>query len=87
MTKASAQAATDFAGNMLMPDGCNDCGGDDDAAMTACSVTCIGAVALLPVPAMTRIVSPSLPANFLSTSILGRNGPPDPYPPRPTVLG
>lgn len=74
---------------MGMPDGadCQGCGGDHvGMAMGACVAVCAGVVAL----PSAFIAVPNAAAERLTTAAeadgAGRFGPPDPYPPRRTVL-
>lgn len=75
------------ADDMAMPSGCNGCGGDDQGMPTTCFAVCgNGVFAILPVaPAIAKIVSVSPLAPSVA-SIAGYHGPPDPYPPRFTIL-
>jgi hypothetical protein len=87
MAEMSPKVAAAVSGDMTMPGtGCDDCGGGGDAMMAGCSVTCVGVIALLPTQILTRTADRSLPLLLLSEATIGRNGPPDPYPPRPIVL-
>lgn len=66
---------------------CNGCGGGDDGMpATACNALCGGTVALLPefVPIAVAAVEPAIPVAM--PPHLGRAGPPDPYPPRLSIL-
>ncbi|MGH6701841.1 MAG: hypothetical protein ACRECG_00295 [Bradyrhizobium sp.] len=82
-TKMTTAAANDLP----MPGGCSGCSGDDQGMSMACFAVCGSvAVAILPVaPAIAAVglVSPSTPP---VAAIAGHHGPPDPYPPRPTIL-
>jgi hypothetical protein len=67
--------------------GCGGCsGGGDGMLTTGCFALCGGAVAVLPsfAPIKALAVEPAAPAAVRSS--LGRGGPPDPYPPRPSIL-
>jgi len=79
--KMAAAAASD----MPMPCKC-DCGGNDKMSVTSCSSQCSGipaiqapSLALDIVLVHVRIALATPPAN-------GHTRPPDPYPPRPTIL-
>lgn len=66
---------------------CNGCGGGDDGMpATACNAICSGIVAVLPdlAPVATAAVEPASP--IAVPYHLGRDGPPDPYPPRLSIL-
>ena len=82
-TKMSMASATD----MPIPVGCSGCTGDDQG-MAACFAVCNSSVvAILPFgPAIGIGAMVSLPAPLIA-SVAGHHGPPDPYPPRPTILG
>lgn len=78
---------TASATDMPMPAGCNGCSGDDHGlSSTACFMLCGGVTAVLPsaplLAAGTLVVSPAAQA----VAVAGLHGPPDPYPPRPTIL-
>lgn len=84
---AKMTTATATMDDMPMPGGCSGCSGDDQGMPMACFAVCGSTVvAILPsVPAIAAVVlvSPSTPP---IASIAGHHGPPDPYPPRPTIL-
>jgi hypothetical protein len=66
---------------------CNGCGGGDDGMpATACNAVCSGIVAVLPdlAPVAMAAVEPAAP--IAVASHLGRDGSPDPYPPKSSVL-
>ena len=75
-------------GDNATPQGCTGCGADDNSSGTACFAVCgTTVVGILP-PAMTIsagvLLLPVAPVVFSS---VGRHWPPDPYPPRPDILG
>lgn len=74
------------AGDMPSPDGCDGCGGGDGLLAAGCFAACSGSVAVLPSFAPIRAASVQPAAPIAVRSSLGRHGPPDPYPPRPSVL-
>ena len=81
---ATAAATTDTG--MPMSGKCDGCAGDEKAMAAACSGLCSGAVAVLPVvvtfdPISVETIDPSD-----TQAATGHAFPPDPYPPRPTVL-
>lgn len=85
MPAATAAATTDTG--MPMSGTCNGCAGDDNAMAAGCSALCSGVVAVLPVvvafgPVCVETIGPSA-----APAAVGHAFPPDPYPPRPTVLG
>lgn len=67
--------------------GCNGCG-DDDGGMPAmgCFAPCGGSVAVLPSVAPLKTVAVEQPGPVTVRSDPGRVRPPDPYPPRSSVL-
>jgi hypothetical protein len=80
---AAAAAATPDA--MPMPGKCDGCPGQEKA-MAACSAFCANVSALLPavielVPIAVETVGPRVEA-----SASGHVFPPDPYPPKPSIL-
>ena len=64
-----------------------DCGGADPAKQLVCHFLCANAVTVLsePVQMQTMIVL-HVSESFYLQKLLGRDGPPDPYPPRPVAL-
>lgn len=80
------QAAAMADGDMPMPGKCNGCAGDEKAMAAACFVYCSGVVA---VPlAQSAFVSEAATVAWLfgGTIATGQADPPDPYPPKPTIL-
>ncbi|MBI3434514.1 MAG: hypothetical protein HY056_05480 [Proteobacteria bacterium] len=82
-----ASMAMAASGEMAMPGGCDGCRGDGGAAPSACVAQCNGLTAVLPlVPALG--VTVTLLAPVLAASVVaGHQSAPDPYPPRPAILG
>ena len=77
-----------MSGDMPMPGTCNGCAGDEKGvAPAACSAFC-GAVIALP---LVAAVLHAVPAETLNPTAepgaVGHADPPDPYPPRPIILG
>jgi len=75
------------ASDMPMPGKCNGCAGDEKGATpAACSAFC-GTVIAVP---LVTVVFDAVPAETLNPTVapdaIGRAEPPDPYPPRPTIL-
>jgi hypothetical protein len=75
------------ASDMAMPGKCDGCGtGNDKMSGVACAAPCGGMVAML----VADIVLPMLPVAISSWTVAPAvadwAAPPDPYPPRPTVL-
>jgi histidine ammonia-lyase len=77
---------------MTAPDGTMDCdksaGCDDMTGMhMACVAQCASLVAVLSDPAAMPVTATVRQVLSVATSVpASRNGPPDPYPPKPTVL-
>jgi hypothetical protein len=89
IVKVATAAASDMpmSNDAPMQGKCNGCAGDEKGvAPAACSAFC-GAVIALPLQAVTL---DAVPAETLSpiagSDSIGRADPPDPYPPRPTIL-
>jgi hypothetical protein len=84
---ATAAAGMHMSGDMPMRGPCDGCAGDEQgAALGACAAFC-GAV--IAVPAVAAIFA-ALPIDTLGPSatpiVMGHADPPDPYPPRTTIL-
>lgn len=83
----AVKMATAATSDMPMPGGCSGCIGDDDGMLAACFALCSGVAAVLPsVPAVDAAVLVSPPATR-AVAEASHHGPPDPYPPRPIILG
>lgn len=89
IVKSAIAAASDvpMSSDMPMQGKCNGCAGDEKGfAPAACSAFCCAVIAL-PVVA---VVLDAIPAETLSpmagADAIGRTNPPDPYPPRATIL-
>lgn len=75
----------DMPGAGTVPGKCNGCAGDEKGLAAACSAFC-GAMAM---PSASVTVYSVLVERLTPTTtpdLIGRSDPPDPYPPRPTVL-
>lgn len=81
MSATMAAAAMDSP----MPDGCDGCDTDGKAA-PVCSALCAGVVAVLPAAPAVETIKITPHYTDVRASISGLRGPPDPFPPRPTVL-
>src|SRR5262249_14383404 len=81
---APAAATTDT--DMPMSGMCDGCAGDEKAMAAACSALCSGAVAVLPVVVAFEPISVETIGPSATPAATGHAFPPDPYPPRPTVL-
>ena len=91
VVKSALTAATDMSmpmsGDTPMSGKCDGCAGDEKGvAPAACSAFC-GAV--IAAPSVTAVFD-AVPIDTLGPSagaiVTGRADPPDPYPPRPTIL-
>ena len=82
MAAASMAAATP---DTPMPDGCGGCD-DDGKAPAVCSAVCAGVVAVLPVLVTVRALDIAPRYSPVTDGGAGLRGPPDPFPPRPSVL-
>ena len=84
---AVKMSAGPTANEMPMPDGCGGCGGSDDGAPMTCFAACSSTITAIltstPLVAFVALVSPTVP---FGAAITGLHGPPDPYPPRPSIL-
>lgn len=84
---AAATATATMDTGMPMSGKCSGCAGSEKAMMSAaCSASCGTAVALPPVvvafdPVLVATIGPSA-----APTATGRAFPPDPYPPRPSIL-
>jgi hypothetical protein len=65
---------------------CSGCAGDEKAMAAACSALCGSAVAVLPLVVAFGPVSVETIGPSAAPAATGHAFPPDPYPPRPTVL-
>jgi len=83
-------AASDIplSSDMPLPGKCNGCAGDEKGmAATACSAFC-GAVIALPLAAVVLYAVPAETLNpTAGPDAIGHANPPDPYPPKPGILG
>lgn len=76
------------ANAMPSADPCADRVCDDAMANAVCSAICASTVAVLPNPVLPRVVATATDeASTVRRSLRRRDGPPDPYPPRPIVIG
>lgn len=83
-TKMMTAAAGEMSSSSGGCDGCS--GGGDGMLATGCFALCGGTVAVLPSFAPIKAVSVEPATPVAVRSSLGRGGPPDPYPPRPSVV-
>ena len=90
---AAMAMQTDALISMTMPgpasdpmpggDDCSDASDDTIACFTACTLPALGLVA----PAVAFVPMASVPVQpLLAWAIISQSRPPDPYPPRPSVL-
>jgi hypothetical protein len=87
--KAGVTAATDvpMSGDMPMPGKCNGCAGDEKGMVpSACSVFCSTAIASPSLPPLLDAVPIETLRPATEPNMTGRVAPPDPHPPRPTIL-
>jgi hypothetical protein len=82
---ATAAATTDT--DMPMSGQCSGCAGDENAMAAGCSALCSGAVAVLPLVVACGPISAETIGSSAAPAATGHAFPPDPYPPRPIVLG
>lgn len=89
IVKSTAIAASDAAmsGNMPMPGKCNGCAGDEKGlAPTACSAFCGAVIASPLVEAVLYNVLAETLKPTAGPDAISHTDPPDPHPPRPTIL-
>jgi len=73
--------------DMPMPGKCNGCAGDEKGvASAACSAFCVTLIALPSVAAVLDVVPAEALDPAVESHATGHADPPDPYPPRPTIL-
>jgi hypothetical protein len=66
---------------------CNDCdGGKAGMPAATCSIGCSGIMAVAPETVAVVPVSATVHGQITASDIAGRNVPPEPYPPKPTIL-
>jgi spore maturation protein SpmB len=82
---ATAAATTDA--DMPMSGKCSGCAGDEKARAAGCSALCGSTVAVLPVVVVFGPISVETIGPSAAPTATGHAFPPDPYPPRPIVLG
>jgi hypothetical protein len=87
MAAPAATAAATMGTGMPMSGKCNGCAGDENAMAAGCSALCSNAVAVLPVVVALGLVSVETIGLSTALAAAGHAFPPDPYPPRPIVLG
>jgi len=83
----AATAAATADADMPISGKCNGCAGDENATAAACSALCSSAVAVFPVVVAFGPVSVETIGPSAVSAADGHAFPPDPYPPRPIVLG
>jgi len=83
--EAAVMAGT--TNDMPMPGTCDGCGGDQKAVMTgACATFCGSVVTLPPVTIIFNTISIDTFDHSAEPALTGHGDPPDPYPPRSTIL-
>ena len=88
VAKSAMTAAHDMpmSGDMPMPGKCDGCAGDEKGVVpTACDAFC-GAVITIPLAVILHAVPDEILNLAPETDPIGQTVPPDPYPPRPTIL-
>ncbi|MGH6945559.1 MAG: hypothetical protein ACREH6_15250 [Geminicoccaceae bacterium] len=96
-TTTQRMAAADMSANMAAvaaasdtspSHACSDCNNAAHHEMpsTACFAFCNGSVAVLPAPVPLEVGAAQRAIPRTIPSVLERNAPPEPYPPRPAVL-
>jgi hypothetical protein len=89
VVQSAATAAIDMpmSGDMPMPGKCDGCAGDEKGvAPAACSAFCGAVIAAPSVMAIFDAVPIETLAPSAGAIFTGHTDPPDPYPPRPTIL-
>lgn len=89
IVKSAMTAASDMPmpNDIPMPGKCNGCAGDDNGvAQAACSAFCGAVIALPSAAAVLDAVPISILDLSAGVAVTGHADPPDPYPPRPTIL-
>ena len=86
MPALAATAAMTTDTGKPMSGKCSGCAGDEKAMAAACSALCGSAVAVLPLVVAFGPVSVETIGPSAAPPATGHAFPPDPYPPRPTVL-
>jgi hypothetical protein len=81
---ATAAATTDID---RMSGKCSGCAGDEKAMVAGCSALCSSIVAVLPFVVALGPISVETIGPSAAPAATGHAFPPDPYPPRPIVLG
>jgi hypothetical protein len=87
--KSAIAAASDMpmSNDMPMPGKCNGCAGDENGvAPAACSAFCGAVIAVPSVVAIFNAVPIDILRPLAGQIEAGHADPPDPYPPRPTIL-
>lgn len=86
MPHAKMATSSERPGSGVVPGKCNGCAGDEKGMVAACSAFC----GVIPMPAPSLVVYSVLVERLSPTTapdLIGRSDPPDPYPPRPAILG
>jgi hypothetical protein len=89
IVKSSMTAASDMpmSGDMPMQGRCDGCAGDEKVvAPAACFAFCCAVIAAPLVAVVLYVVPAEVLIPVASPDAIGRADPPDPYPPRPTIL-
>ena len=89
VVKSAVTAATDMpmSADMPMSGKCDGCAGDErGVAPAACAAFCSAVIAAPSVPAVFDSVAIDTLEPSIGPVVTGHADPPDPYPPRPTIL-
>jgi hypothetical protein len=81
----AVKLATAASSDKPMPSGCNACG-DDDMGNMACGVVCAVPTAVMPDKAAVSDLQSVVITDFEDEFGVGRTGPPDPFPPKHSLL-
>jgi hypothetical protein len=89
VVKSAVTATTDMpmSGDMPMPGKCNGCAGDEQGtAPAACSAFCSAMIAVPSAAAVFAAIAIGTLGPSATPIVTGRADPPDPHPPRATIL-
>jgi hypothetical protein len=87
LASPSSKASVMMSSDMHPSGKCNDCGGSNAGMpLATCSISCSGIVAVAQGTMIASRQSRAVHSFVVTSDMTGRNIPPDPYPPRPTIL-
>jgi hypothetical protein len=81
----AVKLATTASSDKPMPAGCNGCG-DDNMGNMACAVVCAVPAAVMPDNVAVSDLQAAIVTCLEDEVGVGRTGPPDPFPPKPSLL-